>query len=174
MTMKRILTFMRDESGVAAAEMALITPLLVVMMFGPLELGNYFWNEHKIEKGMRDAVRFAARQSFSQYSCAAIVDHPTDVTKTAALTATQIKNLARTGQLSGGTPKVGGWTDANITITVNCDATTTGGIYTGKTGGAPRVQLSTSVTYPALFNQLGFNANSITMNYSTQAAVQGI
>ena len=49
-----------DRRGAAAAEMALVTPLLLVILFGAVELGNYFYNEHIVVKAVRDGARFAA------------------------------------------------------------------------------------------------------------------
>ena len=35
------------------------------LMFGAVELGNYFLNEHSLVKAVRDGARYAARQDFS-------------------------------------------------------------------------------------------------------------
>lgn len=145
--------------------MALMVPLLVTLMFGSFELGNYFWSEHKVVKGVRDAARFAGRQSFTKFSCSAVTD-------TTALT--QIKNLARTGQISGGTTKVGGWVDANVTVAVSCASGTQTGIYKGMTNGAPIVTVTAAVAYPSLFQTLGFTSNTLTLNATSQSAVMGI
>jgi Flp pilus assembly protein TadG len=161
----RLASFMRDCSGVAAAEMALVTPLLIVLLFGAFESGNYFWNEHIVIKGVRDGARFAGRQSFDKFSCAA-------VTNTTALAA--IKNLTRTGQASGGTARLSGWTDSQVTVTVSCDSGTTTGIYTGHTGGAPRVKVSATVPYTSLFGTVGFNTTGLSLSASAESAVMGI
>ena len=153
-----------DESGAAAIEMALIMPLLVILMLGSMEMGNYFWNEHQVVKGVRDGARFASRQSFSKISCATV-----DTT-----VATQIKNLTRTGAITGGTAKIRGWTDANITVTVSCPTTAlTTGIYKTLTN-APRVKVSASVSYPSLFQRLGIGSPGLSLNAYSQAAVMGI
>tara|TARA_R110000782_G_scaffold78293_6_gene156150 strand:+ start:3214 stop:3693 length:480 start_codon:yes stop_codon:yes gene_type:complete len=152
--MRLIASFLRDRSGAAAAEMAMVTPLLIVIMFGCYEAGYYFWREHIVVKGVRDGARFAGRQAFSKYTCSTID----------ATTATQIKNLTRTGALSGGTARVPGWTDGQITITVSCDAATTTGIYTSQAGGAPRVTVSAVVTYEPLFGLLGLTQLAASAN----------
>src|SRR5215217_7313983 len=51
-----------DVRGSAAAEMALVLPLLLALMFGSLELGDYFLSEHVLLKGVRDGAVYAARQ----------------------------------------------------------------------------------------------------------------
>jgi hypothetical protein len=57
-----------DCRGAAAAEMALVLPLLLIILFGSLELGNYFMNEHTLVKAVRDGARFAGRQTFTNYT----------------------------------------------------------------------------------------------------------
>lgn len=165
----RLGRFWRNRRGAAAAEMALITPLLITIMFGGFEAGAYFWTEHKVIKGVRDGARFAARQPFSSFSCSAL-------TNSAALA--EVKNLTRTGQLSGGTAKVSGWTDSQVTVAVSCNAPvantyTAGGLYTNQTGGATRVTVSTTVPYPSLFRTLGFNTTGAVVKASANAAVMG-
>lgn len=158
-------SFLRDRSGVAAAEMVLVTPLLMIIMFGAFEAGNFFWNEHVVIKAVRDGARFAGRQSFSKYSCAAITD---------AAVATQIKNLTRTGLTTGGTARLSGWTDGQVSITVSCSAGTTTGIYINQVGGAPVVTVSTTVPYTPFFGTLGFDTTGLNLNASAQSAVMGI
>jgi Flp pilus assembly protein TadG len=164
---KRLLAqLIKSQSGVAGVEMALMTPLLMALMFGSFELGNYFWSEQKVIKGVRDASRFAGRQPFEKFSCSSVNDTALE---------TQIKNLARTGKTSGGTSKILGWTDTQVTIVVSCNATMTTGIYTGMTGGARVVTVvATDVPYPSLFGILGFDASAITLNASSRSPVMGI
>lgn len=163
--MSNVGSFYKNQSGAAGAEMALIVPLLVTLMFGSFELGNYFWNEHKVVKGVRDAARYASRQSFTKFSCAAVTD---------SAVLTQIKNVARTGQVSGGTAKVYDWVDADVTVSVTCASGTQTGIYKGMTGGAPIVTVSAAVGYPSLFEVLGFDSSDLTLNAASQSAVMGI
>lgn len=157
------------RGAAAAAELVLIMPLLVAILFGGFEAGAYFWTEHKVVKGVRDGARFAGRQPFASFSCSAMTD-------TAALA--QVKNLTRTGQLSGGTAKVRGWTDGQVTVTVACNPQvantyTAGGLYTNQAGGAIHVTVSAAVNYPSLFGTLGFNTSGIVVRSSARAAVMG-
>lgn len=155
--------------GAAAAEMALILPLLIVILFGGFEAGAYFWTEHKVVKGVRDGARYAARQPFSAYSgCSA----PTGTT------LDNIRNLTRTGQLTGGTAKVSGWVDADVTVTVACQAPvansyTSGGLYAAQATGAMHITVSTTVNYPSLFGTLGFNTTGTVVRASSNAAAMG-
>lgn len=156
---------LRNKSGAAAAEMVLVTPLLMILIFGAFEAGNFFWNEHIVIKAVRDGARFAGRQSFAKYSCAAITD---------AAIETQIKNMTRTGQTIGGTARVAGWTDTQVSISVSCNATTTQGIYTNHAGGAPVVTVSTTLPYTPFFGTLGFDTSGLNLAASAQSAVMGI
>ena len=54
-----------DRRGSAAAEMAMVAPLLIGIMFGSLQMGKFFWDEHQVLKAVRDGARYAARQSFA-------------------------------------------------------------------------------------------------------------
>src|SRR5687768_10383644 len=114
--------FARDSRASAAAEMALVTPLLMILMLGTLELGFYFFSEHIIVKAVRDGSRFAGRQAFTEYSGCAV----------SSGTLATTRNLTRTGRVgSGATPRLYFWTDpASISVTVTCNTTGTyRGIY---------------------------------------------
>lgn len=156
-------SLLRDRSGAAAAEMALLLPLALVLMFAALEGGWFILCEHRVVKGVRDAARYASRLDFSNYSCPSTFNG----------SATTVKNLARTGQLSGGSPTVPGWTDADVTIAVTC-ASNTGGLYSVVAGNAPQVKISAHVAYPALFGTLGFATTSLYLNASAQSPVAGL
>jgi Flp pilus assembly protein TadG len=158
----------KNECGVAAAEMALVAPILITLMFGSFELGNYFRSEHVIVKSVRDGARFAGRQAFGKYACPSTID---------GLTETKIKLLTRTGQLedSAAPAKIYGWTDADVAVTVSCPATpVTTGLYEGLSN-APRVTVTVSnVDYPSLFQSVGFGSLGLTLNASSTSAVMGI
>ena len=55
--MTRLHRLSTDRSGTAAAELALVLPLLLTMMFSTFELGNYFLAEHVVQKAVRDAAK---------------------------------------------------------------------------------------------------------------------
>lgn len=169
--MTRLLSSLRtDRSGAAAAEMVLVLPLLLTIMFGSLELGNYFMNEHTLAKAVRNGARFAARQSFTHYtSCSGSVGEPV---------LTDTKNVIMRGYLSGGniiTPNI---QTADIDVTTSC-ATMAGGetmtgIYTGRTGGAQIVTVSANVDYRPVVAYLGFSGMGLQLNAESQAAVAGL
>ena len=156
----------RDNSGAAAAEMALIIPLALALIFTTFEGAYYMICEHRVVKGVRDASRYAARLDLSNYACPGA---------TFSGDSTTVKNLARTGQLSGGTVAVPGWgTDPNdVTIAVTC-ASGQGGIYLATGGNAPRVRISTRVVYPSLMGSMGFTSSTIHIAAAAQSPVIGL
>src|SRR5690349_2849055 len=94
----------RNRSGAAAAEMALVAPLLLAIMFGSMELGYYFYSQHVVVKAVRDGARFAARAGFADYNCS---DDSINAT-----TVANIQRVTRTNQVAvGGTARLPNWTD---------------------------------------------------------------
>ncbi len=164
MTMAHLLARMlRDRSGSSAVEMALVTPIALAMMFGFAEMGNLFWQEHVVTKSVRDGARFAGRQPFAAFSCAAVTD---------SAVATAIKEVTRTGQPSGGAARISGWTNSQVSLAVSCSGSTTGGIYGAQAGGAPVITVTASFPYASLFGR-GLFPN-LNVNASAQAAVMGV
>ena len=160
MTMRSVSSLVADRSGAAAVEMALVTPLLILLMFGTFELGHFFLSEHVVQKAARDAARYAARLPMSSYpSC----------TPTSA-TLTQIQKVARTGNPSGTVQRLEGWSsDSMTTVAMSCD---TSGTYTGlfsdNPQGAPTITVTSSVPYMPLWGALGFNTSSLVVSARSQ------
>ena len=157
------------QRGAAAAEMALVTPLLIVLMFGSFELGNYFLSEHVVAKAVRDGARYASRRSFTDFTC------PNTV---ASDVVDKTRNITRTGQIaSGGSARLVGWTTpTTVSVTVSCMAITGGnysGIYKGMSN-VPKVKVSATVPYSSLFNNLGFTSRTLNLVSESEATVQGI
>jgi Flp pilus assembly protein TadG len=175
--------FWSHRAGTAGAEMALVLPLLLVLLFGTFELGNYFYSEHVVVKAVRDGARYAARQSFGHYSCpgATIIDNNG---VTAAQLIQDVQDVTRTGKVSpanSDVPRLGYWTStydsANtaITVTVRCtSATSYSGIYRGIVGGIPSVLVTAHVKYLSLFQFIGLGRSSYYLNAESEAAVMGI
>ena len=157
-----------DRGGSAAAEMALVLPLLLVLTFGPLELGNYFMNQHTLVKAVRDGARFAARQNFTNYtSCSGDVGEP-------ALTNT--KNVVMSGLMGGGgsiiTPNIQA---DDIDVTTRCATVVGGQTMAGIYGTNPAqiVTVSATVNYRSVLSVAGFSGIGLTLNAASQAAVSG-
>ena len=153
-----------DQSGAAAAEMALILPLALALLFTTFEGSYYMICEHRVVKGVRDAARYAARLDMSNYTCPG-------ATFTGSLPTVQ--NLTRTGVLSGGTATVPGWINRDVTVGVTC-ASGQGGIYAATGGNAPKVRISTRLVYPSIMSTLGFTNATIYIGAEAQSPVIGI
>lgn len=162
--------FLSCTRGAAAAEMALIVPLAVLILFSSIEAGHYIYQEHQVVKGLRDGGRWAARQSFDVINC-----RGGSASTIPTATQTAIKNLVRTGQLANGTARISGWADTDITISVTCPAAAEAqtGIYDSGEP-APQVTISTNFSYNSLFDGLGVLTDSVSLNGSHQATVMGI
>ena len=167
--MRRTSSFQRDTRGTASVEMALMLPMLVVLLFGGLEGGYYFWSEHRVVKAVRDGARYAGRQSFERYDCSTQSFTNPDIRY-------EIKNLTRTGTLDGtGAPLIPGWVDGNTTVTVApCNTATATGLFLTQANGAIRVTVSTDVAYRSLFSSLGFTTATLRLRASQQAVVMGL
>jgi Flp pilus assembly protein TadG len=167
-----------DERANAAVEMALVLPLLLGIMMGAFELGNYFRSEHILLEGLRDGARYAARQSLSSYS--------TCTGAPAGTIEADTKNVVRTGQVSGGSDRLPYWTDAATTFSVSVSCSTTAGgqtlsgIYrdlnssTGTPIGAPIVTVRAHLPYQSVLAKYGFTGIGMSINGSAQAAVMGM
>ncbi len=164
--------FLSCTRGAAAAEMALITPLAVLIIFSSMEAGHYFYQQHQVLKGVRDGARYAARQSFDDINCrsgsfidSGLVD--------------DIKLLTRTGQIAdvNAPPRIPNWTDS-ITITVTCpDASTIAEAETGIFDGsepAPQINILATPSYDSFFNGLGVLTDSVSLRGEQQALVMGV
>lgn len=157
----------RREGATAAAEFALCLPMMMALMFGSFEGGNYLLTEHKVIKGVRDGARYAARQPFNSYDCAS-------GTVSDSAIEDSIIAVTRTGQPgTGGAARISGWDPADVSVSIDCDDTTITGIYE-EVGTAPRVLVATTVEYPSILGTLGFDTTGAAVRAQAQAAVMGI
>src|SRR5215469_11077659 len=101
---ERLSRFSRDQDGSALLEGAVIVPVLLIFVLGVYEFSWFFYQQHVVSTGLRDAARYLARISTT---CAA----PTPGWTIAVANA---ERLATTGSLAGGAPRVKGWTDAMV------------------------------------------------------------
>lgn len=157
---------LRREGGTASAEMALSLPMVMALLFGAFEGGNYMLTEHKVIKGVRDGARYAARLPFDSYDCTAgTVD---------AAAEDQIIAVTRTGQPdAAGALRVNGWGADEVFVSLSCDDTRATGLYQDR-GTAPRVLVSTVVPYPSVVGMLGFDTEGAVVRAQSQAAVMGL
>lgn len=166
----------RDMRAAAAAEMALVTPLLLIIGMGAVEMGNYYLDEHRLVKAVRDGARYAARQDFSNYA---------GCTTTAANVPTTLKSntqlIVQTGLLSSGSDLLTNWGSATFTVQMTCTSTagtqTLGGIYTNTSGGQPPAVVIVTATIPyqpIALSGFGFKATGYNLYAQEQASVTGV
>ncbi len=91
-------TFAKDDSGAAAVEAAIVTPVLVSLAFGAIEFSNLFWDHQQISTAVRDAARYLAR-----------VADPTD-----AAAQSRAKEIAVYGEVAGTKLRVTGFTTGDV------------------------------------------------------------
>lgn len=128
--------FLRDDRGAVLVEATLILPMVLLLMLGVVEFGRIYQGHHVIEKGLRDAARFLAHVAAS---CPG-------GTITNAADAATAKNLALTGQPSGGSPRLPYWTDpGTVTVAVSC-LDNSGAALAGPSF-IPTINVSASVPY---------------------------
>jgi Flp pilus assembly protein TadG len=106
----RLLRSLRqDDEGSALVEASILTPILVILLVGTYDFSSYFYQQHLISTGVRDAGRYLARTS-----------NPSDPTN-----QSNAKNLAATGQIDpGGSARVSNWSTSNIAIQIASDSNT--------------------------------------------------
>lgn len=154
-----------DRAGSSAAEMVMVMPLLLFMMFGTFELGNYFLSEHVVQKAVRDASRYASRLPMSSYpACIPSADAEED-----------IQQIARTGDPDGTDERLAGWTDNSMTdVELTCyPIGTYRGIYADFADGVPVITVTATVPYSSLFATMGLGSPSLTLRAASEAAVFG-
>jgi Flp pilus assembly protein TadG len=173
--------FARQTTASASVEFALMVPMLVILLFGGAEAGHFVWTQHKLAEAVRDGARFASRLPVAGTS--GVCDGAADQLSSAD--EDNIKLITRTGQLAnaGAQPVVPGWTDAQVTVEVTCDAFVNTGIYadlgdndaSGTNDAGPMVTVrATRVSYPALFGGWAGLSRAIPLYAKSNAAVIGI
>ncbi len=165
--------------------MALVAPLLLIILFGSVELGNYFMDEHTLVAGVRDGARWAARQNFNQYNgcTGTAADVPTPGVNGSVNANT--KPIVRKGTLNAAAGDLlPNWNDSNTTFTVTMTCITTaggvtmsgiyGGNSVGSSGVAPAVTVTAHLPYFPVLGSFGWSGVGSSLNASQQAAVAGI
>lgn len=179
--MRRVRDLWRNDDAAASAEMIFVMPMLVILAFGSMELGNLFLTEHAVTKQVRDGARYASRLTVhADYACAVGDDLSTIFEDSTA--GEKIVNVTQTGSVDGtGTTRFADefWDactgDDPVKVTIRCvDKDAYAGIYTGLDGDIPIVMVSANVTYPSLFSTLGFNTGGLCVRAESEVAVAGI
>ena len=156
---------LQDRSGAAAFEMALLLPLLLVLLFGGFEAGHFIWTQHKLTESVRNGARYASRLPVE------------DFCGSGSAPIGEIRLITRTGQLNNASavPHIPGWTDSQVSVSVDCGAFVDTGIYSDLGSAGPIVTVEAEgVAYPSLFGRLGVIDPEITMTAKSSAAVTGL
>src|SRR5258708_9218550 len=98
--LEKLRSIWRDMHGSALVEATVLMPVLFTLVFGVLEFSWYFYDQHRVATGVRDAARYLSRGT-----------DPNNI-------ALQFnaKNIAVTGSISGGTARGPAWTTENVNI----------------------------------------------------------
>ena len=95
--------FIRDEDGIAVTELAVVTPIFLLMFLSTIELGHMIYYSITVEKGLRSAVTYAGR----------VETHTPE-------TIQNTKNIVMTGVPGGDKPYlVAGWAEPGASVTVS-------------------------------------------------------
>jgi hypothetical protein len=135
--------------GTALVESALILPVFLTLVGGIYEFSFFLYQQQLATSGVRDAARYLA-----------LTADPNDLSRQA-----DARNLAVSGSVNGGTPRVPGWETSDVSIALNS-------VYNdvGTYGVAPNIRIvtvSTSFVDPSLgfFGLLGLKSPSITVSH---------
>ena len=149
----------KDERGAALLEMAVITPVLVILAAGLFEFGRILYQHQLIETGVRDAARYLSRRP------------------TPSADETAAKELAVMGAIGGTTKRVSWWTTSNVTITYPTVANPIDGATGERTYRGPdpikMVRVTTSATYSGIGMLAAIGLSAPTIGYFHEERVIG-
>jgi Flp pilus assembly protein TadG len=141
----------RQNEGTALVEGAILMPLMIVLLGGVFEFSWVFYQQKLVETGVRDAARYLTRVPVpcgTQYK-------------------TYAQNIAVYGSTSttGFSPRVNGWTTADVTITCPTFDNSAGNYMGGAT--LYRVLVSTSFPDPSFgfFGLFGLSPPNISARH---------
>lgn len=161
--------FLREHCGNAGAEFALIVPLLMLLLFGGIEIGRALHDFHVVNETVRDAGRYLSRVP---YSCSGagtgtctpclasgecgVCDFVDSSGNPTGIYITNAKALAMTGDTSGGSNLLASWTDPNSVTVELCSIDNTGRSFGGfykDSDAVAHVKLTAQVPFTFLFGQ---------------------
>ena len=156
-SLRRLLRWLlRDRDGSALLEGAVIVPMLLVLVLGVYEFSWFFYQQHLISTGLRDAARYLARISN--------VCEPANPGW--AVAVANAERLATTGSPAGGPLRVKGWTNPMVKFHCRAIINTAGlnGVSAYRGGAAIYlITASTRFANPSLgfFGYLGLQPPAI-------------
>jgi Flp pilus assembly protein TadG len=135
----------RDDRGTALLEGTLVVPVLLALIGGVVEFSHFFYQQHKMTTGVRDAARYLSR-----------FDNATYGSRT-----TDAQNLATTGSFVPGAPlRVTGWTTIAVAPTnISNDDGAGNRLYRSACATIRVITVTSNVTYtPIMFPGGGYLA----------------
>jgi len=176
--MMKLRTLLPDTRAAAAAEMVLVTPMLLTLMLGSAELGNYMLTEHAVVKQVRDGARYASRLTLAKtgYACpGSVFDDGSAETNIINVTKTGSVDGAATGRFPNAFWVACSGSPQAVSVSIRCVSKADyGGIYSSLDGDIPVVTVSADVAYPSLFASLGFNTASLCLHAKSESAAYGL
>ena len=164
--LRRGQSFRRDERGSALIEAAILTPMLITLLAGVFEFSWYFYQRHLVAIGLHDAVGYLARSS----------DACNPTSRAWKTEQERAKNLATSGKIDGGPPRVRGWMPAMVKFqcTRVDNPIEKNGLSRYRGSSVYTVAASTEFTDPSLgfLNVLRLRAPVISASYSERAIEQ--
>ena len=138
-----------EDSGAALVEGAIILPVFLALVGGVYEFSFFIYQEQLVTAGVRDAARYLA-----------LTSDPTN-----NINQADAKNLAVTGSIGGGTPRVTGWSTPDISVAVATVNNSAGAYAGGST--IELVTVSTSFVDPTLgfLGLLGLRAPTVAISH---------
>src|SRR5262245_46192352 len=164
--LRRGQSFRRNERGSALIEAAILTPMLIALLAGVFEFSWFFYQQHLVAIGLHDAVSYLARSA----------DPCNPTSRVWKIEQEHAKNLATSGTIKGGPPRVRGWLPAMVQIqcTRVDNPIELNGLSEDHAPADSTVAASTKFTDPSLefLNQLRLRPPVISPSYSERAIEQ--
>lgn len=163
----RIWGLLKGTKGSAAAEFALILPLLIMFLAAVMDFGRLMMDYHAASKSIRDASRYLSRVGVTCDAGGGAVDNIGDITIA--------KNLALSGSVV--TPVAGDyllpyWTDPNsISVNVTCIENT--GQFSGRYEAIafiPSLTVTATVPFSLFFGGFVYNGSQLSFITTTNMA----
>jgi len=125
LTSRILKSLWHSRRGTAMVESALILPVFLTLVGGVYEFSFFLYQQQLATSGVRDAARYLA-----------LTADPNNLSRQA-----NARNLAVSGSVDGGSPRVPGWATSDISIAVNS-------VYSdvGTLGTASNIQIVTVST----------------------------
>ena len=166
--MRTVGSWWRDNEGSALVEGAVLLPVMFALIFGIFEFSWFFYQQHMISIGLRDAARYLTRSSSA---C-----EPASTTWN--MEETIAKNLATTGFSDGSRSRVSGWRAGMITIrcTAIDNSVANDGLRNYRGGDIIYiVTVSTRFSEPSLgfFRLIGLQSPVISLSHSQRVIGPG-